>query len=118
MLAALRHRLPPRHGDVTEPNRTDQVGDPATADFSSKEYSGALIQYPNTFGDVINPEEFVEKAHQVSYLFCGWLQLGGAHQQGGRGWGGGWGVSGRFVTTAEEENGWWCVHTHDIFCVS
>ena len=43
-----------------------QVGDPATADFSSKEYSGALIQYPNTFGDVINPEEFVKKAHEVS----------------------------------------------------
>lgn len=50
--------------------RHDQVGDPATADFSSKEYSGALIQYPNTFGDVINPEEFVKKAHEVSVAAC------------------------------------------------
>eukprot|EP00752_Nemacystus_decipiens_P012371 g10965.t1 len=44
------------------------VGDPTTADFSSKDYSGALIQYPNTFGDVINPEEFVEKAHESDTL--------------------------------------------------
>lgn len=42
------------------------MGDPATADFSSKDYSGALIQYPNTYGDVIHPEEFVKKAHEVS----------------------------------------------------
>lgn len=44
----------------------NQVGDPATADFTSEEYSGALIQYPNTYGDVNNPEAFVKKAHEVS----------------------------------------------------
>lgn len=44
----------------------DQVGDPTTVDFSCKEYSGALIQYPNTYGDVNNPEEFVKKAHEVN----------------------------------------------------
>lgn len=37
-------------------------------DFSGKDYSGALIQYPNTYGDVINPEEFVKKAHDVSSI--------------------------------------------------
>ncbi|CAN0050754.1 unnamed protein product, partial [Hapterophycus canaliculatus] len=45
-----------------------QVGDPTTADFSSQEYSGALIQYPNTYGDVNNPEEFVKKAHEAGTL--------------------------------------------------
>lgn len=36
------------------------------ADFTAKDYSGALIQYPNTYGDVKNPEAFVKKAHAVS----------------------------------------------------
>ena len=42
-----------------------KVGDPSTADFSAKDYSGALFQYPNTYGDVNNPEELVKKAHDV-----------------------------------------------------
>lgn len=52
---------PPRR----DPNH-NQVGDPTKADFSCKDYSGALIQYPNTYGDVINPEDFVKMAHEVS----------------------------------------------------
>ncbi|CBJ30901.1 Glycine dehydrogenase (decarboxylating) [Ectocarpus siliculosus] len=44
------------------------VGDPKTVDFSGEDYSGALIQYPNTYGDVINPEEFVKKAHDAGTL--------------------------------------------------
>lgn len=43
-----------------------QVGDPKTVDFSAKDYSGALFQYPNTYGDVVNPEAFVKNAHDVS----------------------------------------------------
>lgn len=42
-----------------------QVGDATKADFTGKDYSGALIQYPNTYGDVNNPEAFVKKAHDV-----------------------------------------------------
>ena len=41
------------------------MGDPTKADFTGKDYSGALIQYPNTYGEVISPEAFVEKAHAV-----------------------------------------------------
>ncbi|CAM9454313.1 unnamed protein product [Ascophyllum nodosum] len=44
------------------------VGDPSTADFSAKDYSGALFQYPNTYGDVNNPEELVKKAHDSGTL--------------------------------------------------
>eukprot|EP00904_Undaria_pinnatifida_P006432 jgi/Undpi1/2919/HiC_scaffold_14.g06296.m1 len=44
------------------------VGDPTKADFTGKDYSGALIQYPNTYGEVISPEAFVEKAHASDTL--------------------------------------------------
>ncbi|CAM9892044.1 unnamed protein product [Pylaiella littoralis] len=44
------------------------VGDPRAADFTCKGYSGALIQYPNTYGDVNNPEAFVKKAHESGTL--------------------------------------------------
>lgn len=44
------------------------VGDATKADFTGKDYSGALIQYPNTYGDVNNPEAFVKKAHDAGTL--------------------------------------------------
>lgn len=43
-----------------------QVGNPEDIDFSGGEYSGALIQYPNTYGTVKDPTAFVKKAHAVS----------------------------------------------------
>jgi glycine dehydrogenase len=39
------------------------VGDHRSVDFSGKDYCGALIQYPNTYGGVHNYEDFVAKAH-------------------------------------------------------
>lgn len=47
-----------------------QVGDPEKVDFTGKDYSGALIQYPNTYGAVKDPSAFVEKAHAVSDDLC------------------------------------------------
>jgi len=44
------------------------VGDHRTADFSGKDYCGALIQYPDTFGGAHNYEEFVKKAHNADVL--------------------------------------------------
>lgn len=47
-----------------------QVGDPTKIDFTGKDFSGALIQYPNTYGEVLNPEAFVKKAHEVCHARC------------------------------------------------
>jgi glycine dehydrogenase len=43
------------------------VGDHSTADFSSQEYCGAMVQYPNTYGQLHSPGEsyasFCSRAH-------------------------------------------------------
>ena len=43
------------------------IGDHSDADFSSKDYCGAIIQYPNTYGSIESPGEsyksFTERAH-------------------------------------------------------
>jgi glycine dehydrogenase len=44
------------------------VGDHRTADFSGKDFCGALIQYPNTYGNVLHYEEFVQRAHTNDVL--------------------------------------------------
>ncbi|CAM9253041.1 unnamed protein product [Choristocarpus tenellus] len=44
------------------------VGSPDSVDFTSKEFSGALIQYPNTYGVVEDHEAFVKQAHESGTL--------------------------------------------------
>jgi len=39
------------------------VGDPSSVDFSNKDFCGALIQYPTTFGDICDYSDFTKKAH-------------------------------------------------------
>jgi len=43
------------------------IGDHSDADFSAKDYCGAIIQYPNTYGSIESPGEsyksFTERAH-------------------------------------------------------
>ena len=44
------------------------IGDHSEADFSAKDYCGAIVQYPNTYGSVESPGEsyqsFTERAHE------------------------------------------------------
>ena len=44
------------------------VGDHSSADFSANDYCGAIIQYPNTYGEIASPGEsyasFTERAHE------------------------------------------------------
>jgi glycine dehydrogenase len=61
------------------------VGDFRRADFSAKDYCGALIQYPNTYGGVHCYEDFVKRAHASDVLVVA-ATVGG--------WVGGW-VGGR-----------------------
>ena len=35
-----------------------EIGDPSAVDFSTKEYSGVLLQYPDTYGRVDDFGEF------------------------------------------------------------
>lgn len=44
------------------------VGDAESADFSSREFCGAMIQYPNTYGEVQDWTPFVDKAHASETL--------------------------------------------------
>jgi glycine dehydrogenase len=46
---------------------TTVVGNPAT-DLIGKDYFGALLQYPNTYGAVASPRELIEQAHQQNTL--------------------------------------------------
>ena len=39
-------------------------GDWQTVDLSQKDFCGALLQYPNTEGTILDYSQFVEKAHQ------------------------------------------------------
>mmetsp|Transcript_28600 Transcript_28600/g.43229 ORF Transcript_28600/g.43229 Transcript_28600/m.43229 type:complete len:1010 (-) Transcript_28600:2932-5961(-) len=48
------------------------LGDHSTADFSEKDYCGALIQYPNTYGSVESPGEsydsFTKRVHDADAM--------------------------------------------------
>ena len=41
------------------------VGNIQEADFSNKEYSGILFQYPDTEGNISDLTELVQRAHDV-----------------------------------------------------
>ena len=45
------------------------VGDPATTDFSTKEYSGCLVQYPNTYGTLRDFKSVSDNVHKSGGLF-------------------------------------------------
>ena len=45
------------------------VGDVRTADFSSKEYSGVLVQYPNTYGELFDYKSVSDAIHAAGGLF-------------------------------------------------
>lgn len=55
-LAVLRTRMKMVEIDI-------ELGDYKTADFDSKKYFGAIVQYPNSNGNIEDYKEFVEKAH-------------------------------------------------------
>ena len=44
------------------------VGSALSADFSSNDFCGALIQYPNTYGEALDWTPFVAKAHKHEVL--------------------------------------------------
>merc|ERR1719410_511750 len=44
------------------------IGDPASVDFNSKEYSGVLVQYPNTFGHVNDFEDLAKTCKKSKTL--------------------------------------------------
>ncbi|CAN0070897.1 unnamed protein product, partial [Discosporangium mesarthrocarpum] len=44
------------------------VGPHSSADFTGKDFCGALMQYPNTYGAIETQEEFVERAHESGTL--------------------------------------------------
>lgn len=48
------------------------VGDHSTADFSTKDYCGAIVQYPNTYGAVESPgesyESFTKRVHDAGAM--------------------------------------------------
>jgi glycine dehydrogenase len=46
---------------------TTVVGNPAT-DLIGKNFFGALLQYPNTYGEVSSPRELIEQAHRQDTL--------------------------------------------------
>ena len=45
------------------------VGDVTTADFSSKQYSGVLVQYPNTYGELFDYKSVSDAIHAAGGLF-------------------------------------------------
>ena len=45
------------------------VGDVRTADFSTKEYSGVLVQYPNTYGELFDYKSVSDAIHAAGGLF-------------------------------------------------
>ena len=45
------------------------VGDVRSADFSSKEYSGVLVQYPNTYGELFDYKAVSDAIHANGGLF-------------------------------------------------
>ena len=45
------------------------VGDVRTADFSTKEYSGVLVQYPNTYGELFDYKSVSDSIHANGGLF-------------------------------------------------
>ncbi len=45
------------------------VGDPFDFDFASREFAGALVQYPTTHGSVLDFEHVAEKVHSTRALF-------------------------------------------------
>ena len=45
------------------------VGDVRSADFSSKEYSGVLVQYPNTYGELFDYKAVSDSIHANGGLF-------------------------------------------------
>lgn len=52
------------------------MGNPETFDFGdSKDYMGAYIQYPNTYGALGKPEEFVAKAHAAGSIVVAGVDL-------------------------------------------
>lgn len=50
------------------------VADIANADFSSRQYAGVLLQYPDTDGNLYDLTEIVQRAHNegVSYITRDW----------------------------------------------
>ena len=44
------------------------IGDHNKVDFTAKDFCGALIQYPNTYGRVDAYDEFVQRAHANDVL--------------------------------------------------
>ncbi len=45
-----------------------QVGDPNRFDFAKHKPFGVLLQYPNTFGEILDPSAIIEKAHAAGAL--------------------------------------------------
>jgi len=45
-----------------------QIADPARFDFAKHKPFGVLLQYPNTFGEILDPSAIVEKAHAAGAL--------------------------------------------------
>ncbi|KAK8793521.1 hypothetical protein WA158_004880, partial [Blastocystis sp. Blastoise] len=45
------------------------VGNPATTDFSTKEYSGCIVQYPNTYGSLQDFSGISDNVHKSGGLF-------------------------------------------------
>lgn len=45
-----------------------EFGNALAKDFSKDEYCGAIIQYPNTYGELFNLEEFSQKCHDQDML--------------------------------------------------
>lgn len=62
------HVTPPSPPPQHKKQQQVVVGDHTKADFSAKDYCGALIQYPNTYGRVDAYDEFVKHAHANDVL--------------------------------------------------
>lgn len=45
-----------------------ELGDALNQDFSSDNYCGAMVQYPNTYGELFNMEHFSQKCHDEGML--------------------------------------------------
>ncbi len=44
------------------------VGDITSADFGAREYFGAIVQYPNTYGEVFDWSAIIQAAHSKDML--------------------------------------------------
>ena len=68
------------------------IGAHSEADFSSKDYCGAIVQYPNTYGALESPgetyESFTSRAHEAGAMVVAatdLLALGGSAPVGADG---------------------------------